>query len=131
MSIQCFWLLENRIICRVMPHRCHMQDLQQADLHLTNYFDKSPFDTVHMIVDYRNLIELPTAQCLSRQMWLRNPKLGWVLIFGNTKPENEAKAVIAVNAVSRKIRHFDTLTETLIYLQSMDKTLPNLSNLRA
>lgn len=127
MNIQYYWLLKNRIVCRDVPPYSTVADLEAADLPLQEYFDSSPHDTVHLIIDASKIVEMPNAFLLSKQGWLRHPKLGWILAFGNKRPENEARGAVAAKAVAQRIRHFETLQEALKYLQKMDQTLPDLS----
>ncbi len=129
MTIQLRWLVEGRIVLKVMPPRTTVAIYMAAEEPLIReYLDKGTHDVVHMLIDARQAVEVPPVLSIARMPSTQHRKLGWVLSVGHPRRANRVKAEVAALAANNDLRHFATIPEAIAFLQNADPTLPDLTD---
>ena len=107
MTVDISWFLEGRIICMRLTENLTPEDVETLNRGLL-----SGVSEAHKLTPF-----------------LKHPKLGWFIVFGNKIPKLRLLRNIIMQMSQVRHRNFETREETLEFLQKMDASLPDLQEL--
>jgi hypothetical protein len=132
MASEYSWLVTGRVIKAQLREVVGLDDLRTGNQLISRMLDESPSPPVHVIFDCTDVqsISLSALQVVGSLRYLKHPSLGWLVAVGfNGALRGIAQfiASIVTRATGAHIHFCDTQQEAFIFLEEVDKTLPNLS----
>lgn len=128
MPSKAFWLVEKHLIMLENSGAITADDLISVDKEICAMMDTSDKPAVHIIVDARNFVSIPKIREMTNIKLISHDKLGWVV---PTKANPFVKMLIAIMTVTtrNRVRHCNTIEDGLVFLMSVDDTLPTLDEI--
>lgn len=116
------WYIEGRVIQTQKNDKLTPELHTAQDTLISHLLSKSEMAQSHLMIDGSDT----GFPILRKQDWLKNPRLGWVVIYGveNSLLRWGMAAVLQLQGVRYRI--VDTLTDAIEHLQDVDITLRNI-----
>jgi hypothetical protein len=113
------WFIEGRII-QSKINETLTPELQDSYAALIgNLLDESEMAQSHLMLDYANA-DFPIFH---KRSWLKNPRLGWVVIYGVNNPLLRWGLAAVLQLEGMRYRIVDTLSDAVEHLREVDVTL--------
>ncbi len=122
------WLVEGRVVLVYMAGSPDLEEASVFDQEIRSYLQEATAPLAHVILNVSELEQLPSLTTLSKFHWPRHPKTGWMVVYPQPNRITGFVMSVASQLFNARFRPFDTLDETLAFLQEVDSTLPDLSN---
>jgi len=132
MPVDLNWLLEGRILYIQLTGVLTIDDIKDASQRGVDMLDPSMNLPVHTIHDSRNIIEPPKnvrALFEVSKAALQDPRLGWMI---NVSSQNQFLTYMITmmgKLTGSEFRFESSVSEALNFLQMVDQTLPDLTDL--
>ena len=136
MSHQLSWYLENRVLLLTSEGESSDQDLLDIDQSVINCLEQSTAPLVHLIMDRTNAPPVTSSKVAaqiklaSQLKWPKHPKYGWAIMVGPTNSLQRFIVAVATNFFKVRQRMFNTMDESLDFLNDIDSSLPSLRDTR-
>ena len=121
------WLLEGRVILLEAEGALAEEDFEQIDTAMGGYFDEATARRVHVIIDATQVVRLPSLRAFSNSRWLRDHRLGWLLIVGLNHRAGSVTLDTAIRLMRLPVYRCETIAEGVRFLQENDDSLPDLT----
>lgn len=133
MPVKVGWLVENRISYFKYTGDVTIEEVTEAAAIGLEFLYQSDAPLIHSIQDNSEQTSFPkeVGQLMkSVRTALSDPKMGWMMTVG-LEGDVIRFVVTLVGRIARtRHRMFDTLEETVEFLQHVDTSLPDLSNIQ-
>jgi len=132
MSIEVSWYVENALLYGYGSGINELEDLRvMNDEVLALLNNGSSSNLVHFLIDLRDLKQMPS---LSKQgkmyTYAKHPRAGWQVFIGLEDPIQRFTIFMLSEVMKIRFRRFSTIPEGIAFLQSIDSTLPDLTQYR-
>lgn len=120
------WYIEKQVVFVQMWGNVNVEEYANYFRDCFAAYDQSDRPMVHTIVEASRMVHTPNLLEIKRALPKENhPRVGWVLSVVNGP--NNVLTRFVVNTVSsatrQRLRHFNTMEDTLAFLHSMDSTI--------
>lgn len=113
------WYIEGRVIQTQKNDRLTPELHTAQDTLINHLLNKSEMVQSHLMIDCSDA----GFPILHKQDWLKNPRLGWVVIYGVEKPLLRWGIAVILQLQGVRYRIVDTLADAVEHLQAVDITL--------
>jgi hypothetical protein len=132
MTSEYSWLVTGRIISAPMFGVIGQDDLRSGNQAISRMLDESVSPPVHIIFDCTSVqsISFSALQVIGSLRYLKHPSLGWLVaigLSGGLRGAAQFIGSIVTMTTGAHIHFCDTQQEAFIFLEGVDKTLPDLS----
>lgn len=129
MSYEGSWYADKRVVLQRLWGTVTLEEAAQAHHTMVQFLDEGT-PLVHVLVDLSQVEQFPTNLiALKRAMPpIEHSGMGWMLVCGAGNPMLRfvASTIIQIMMPGLRLRMFDTLDQSLTFLQDQDSTLENL-----
>lgn len=123
------WLVEGHLILVRMWGAWTDDDLRAFDEHACRILETINVPLVHIIFESSELESVPSIKALRDVRSRTHPRAGWSLEVGVHNPILRFVMSAAAQMVKNRIRFFPSLADAVAFIQDVDSTLPDLSQL--
>ncbi|MBN8635535.1 MAG: hypothetical protein J0M07_09460 [Anaerolineae bacterium] len=129
MPVGLAWLVEGKLILAKGWHALRADELPDFDERVLATIDQVSGSLLHGIHDYSEVETMPRIQDLSKLKSGRHPKIGWVVVIGLDDRLLKFFVSTTLQIFGVRIRFMDNMEAALAFLQEVDSTLPDLSQI--
>jgi hypothetical protein len=132
MPVQLSWYVENAVLYGYASGINELEDLRIMNDEVLAFIESSSgTNLIHFLIDLRDLKQMPS---LSTQgimyTYAKHPRAGWQVFIGLSDPVQRFTIFMLAEVMKIRFRRFSTIPEGIAFLQSIDTTLPDLSQYR-
>lgn len=114
----------NLVIMKMTGKPTDLEVVQATEI-LYEWFDKAETDLVHLIVDQRELEQLPSIKALTQSRV--SPRRGWIILLSPPNKALSFASSVASQVLQMKVKFVHTMPEAIQILQ---KFVANLADLQ-
>jgi hypothetical protein len=132
MSHEISWLIPNKVINLHVIGDISLESLATFSQDIIQHIEASDAPLVHLLADERDMGGFPSQikRVLDAAAFLRHPRLGWFVIYGTDNKVLKFISYMVAQVTQIRHRRFVTQAEAFAFLQAVDTTLPNLSEVQ-
>lgn len=122
MSYSVSWLVEKRVIHLRLENEVTVEDAENINHHLLEYFDAGQPPLVHLIVDTTRLAHFPTNLNVLNKVsstYMNHPLLGWIVVIG-TNPMARFIGSMITQLFRVRFRMVTSFEAAVVYLAEVD-----------
>jgi hypothetical protein len=132
MSVQVSWYVENAVLYAYGTGINELDDLRVMNDDVLSYIESSSgTGLIHFLIDLRDLKKMPSFSTQGKMYtYVKHPRAGWQVFIGLDDPIQRFTIFMLSEIMKIRFRRFSTIPEGIAFMQSIDGTLPDLTQYR-
>jgi hypothetical protein len=122
-------LIPNYVLMVEVDGFLQARDAESMNNEIHQYMDASPAETMHLVVmagKMQGLLGSNIAQYRKMMTFLRDERIGWVVVAGDADPWVKFIQTVIANAFKLHLHRVSTFDEALVYLFNIQPELQSM-----
>lgn len=132
MSVRVSWYADNAVLYAYGTGINELDDLNVMNQEVLAFLDSAEgTGLIHFLIDLRDLKQMPSLSTQGKMYtYAKHPRCGWQVFIGLDDPIQRFTIFMLSEVMKIRFRRFSTVPEGIAFIQSIDATLPDLTQYR-